>query len=112
MKTTYPLIAALVLVGTTGAMAQSNAPAAPNPVQPTSKTVATDSEGRALIGAPLEYNASGAPSAAENSETVFVIQNGTVKPSGEWTQADSQACKAAGGLEIPIAAGRTACFRL
>lgn len=112
MKTTYSLIAAIVLFGTTGVMAQSNAPAAQNPVQPTSKTVATDAQGRALIGAPLEFNAAGAAGTADNTETVFVIQNGTVKPSGEWTQADSQACKAAGGLEIPISAGRTACFRL
>lgn len=112
MTTKFTLIAAFVLLGSTSAMAQSNAPAAENPVQPTSKTVATDSQGRALIGAPLGYNSSGAAGIDDSSETVFVIQNGTVKPSGEWTQVDREACKAAGGLEIPISAGRTACFRL
>jgi hypothetical protein len=109
------IAAAIVLLGATSALAQTTATptAAKNMVEPTSTTVATDAQGRALIGAPLSYN-SGAGTAGidDEAETVFVIEGGTVKGSGEWTAADRKACKDAGGIELPISAGRVACFRI
>ena len=77
-------------------------------------TVTTPAEAKALIGAPLETN----PPASEYTEEtgdvgpLFVIDGNNVKPQGEWTAADRKACDDAGGVELPISAGRVACFRL
>ena len=105
---------AFVLLSGTSAFAQTTAtPSATATVEPTSTTVATDAQGRALIGAPLQYNSSvGSTGIDGEAETVFVIEGGTVKGSGEWTDADRKACKDAGGIELPISAGRVACFRI
>lgn len=100
-------IAALVALTTTPVFAQTAA----NTPEPTSTTVATDAQGRALIGAPLGYNAASGGIGGE-AETLFVIDGNNMKPAGEWTASDRKACSDSGGIELPVSAGRVACFRL
>ncbi len=109
MSIKLSLVSAFLLVGTVSAHAQSaTAPATP---EPTSKTVATDAQGRTLIGAPLQYNP--AVSGADgDAETLYILNDGTVKQSGAWGEEDRKACKASGGIEIPLPAGRIGCIRL
>lgn len=73
--------------------------------------IGTEKEAKALIGAPLDTSASGG-SAEPQNETLFFLEGNTVKPSGEWTEADRKACSDAGGTELPLPAGRIACIRL
>jgi len=85
--TKLSLVSALILMGTASAFAQTAT--APTTPEPTSKIVATDAEGRALIGEQLQYN-----------------------PNVSGADGDSKACKASGGIEIPLPAGRIGCIRL
>lgn len=106
MTNKFSLLSAIVICGSFGAFAQIASAA-----EPTSKTVATDAQGKTLIGAPLGYNsAAGDPDG--DGDTVYVLNDGTVKQTGAWSEADSQACKASGGIEIPLPAGRIGCIRL
>lgn len=114
MTTTHKmtLVSAFILLGSASALAQTAGAAAPTTPEPTSKTVATDKEGRSLIGANLQYNPAVSAADAGEAETIFVLNDGTVKDSGEWAEDDRKACKASGGIEIPLPAGRVACIRL
>ncbi len=107
--TKLSLVSALILMGTASAFAQTAT--APTTPEPTSKIVATDAEGRALIGEQLQYNPN-VSGADGDSETIYVLNDGTVKQSGAWGEADRKACKASGGIEIPLPAGRIGCIRL
>lgn len=109
MTTKLSLITAFILMGSASAFAQTAA--APTTPEPTSKIVATDAEGRALIGESLQYNpnVSGADGEAE---TLYILNDGTVKQSGAWGEDDRKACEASGGIEIPLPAGRVGCIRL
>ncbi len=105
--------ATVVLLGCGGAYAQAvTAPAASATPAPTSKTVATDAQGKALIGASIGFNPAAAGGTGGDAETVFVLETGNMKPAGEWTAADRKACSDSGGIELPVSAGRLACFRL
>lgn len=107
MTNKFSLLSALVICGSFGAFAQIASAA-----EPTSKTVATDAQGKTLVGAPLGYNpAAGNPDEGDG-DTVYVLSDGTVKQTGAWSEADRQACKASGGIEIPLPAGRIGCIRL
>jgi len=97
------IAAALILMSSAVAMAEST---------PTSSSVATDAEGKGLIGAPLSYNPSAEGGNEGNPDTLFVIDTSSAKSSAEWTEADRKACKDSGGIELPISAGRIACFAL
>jgi len=109
MKTKFSLVSAFILMGSASAFAQSATE--PTTPEPTSKTVATDAEGRTLIGERLQYNPN--VSAADgDAETLYILNDGNVKQSGAWGEADRQACKASGGIEIPLPAGRIGCIRL
>ena len=106
MTAKLSLVAAFVLLGGASALAQTDATA-------TSSKVATDAQGKALIGAPLGFNpAADAGEVEGDAETLFVIESGTAKQAGAWTEADRQACSASGGIELEISAGRIACFNL
>ncbi len=106
MTNKITLLSAIVICGTLGGISQIASAA-----EPTSKTVATDAQGKSLVGAPLGYNpAAGDPEG--DSDTVYVLNDGTVKQSGAWSEADRAACKASGGIEIPLPAGRIGCIRL
>ena len=47
-----------------------------------------------------------------DTESLFVIESGFQKDAAAWTADDSAACKSRGGVELPISAGRIACFLL
>jgi len=107
----------VVLLSSGTAFAQSaTAPAAEAAVAttpaPTSTTVRTDEQGKTLIGAPLGINIAATGGDDGTPETVFVLDTGKLKPAGEWTAADRKACSDSGGIELPVSAGRVACFRL
>lgn len=109
--------ATIVLLSGSAAFAQSTtAPSAPaasaTPPAPTSSTVRTDEQGKSLIGAPLGFNVTATGGDDGTPETVFVLDTGKLKPAGEWTAADRKACSDSGGIELPVSAGRVACFRL
>jgi len=106
------LVSAFILLGSASALAQSAEAPAPTTPEPTSTTVATDTEGRALIGENLVYNPAVTPDDAGDAETLYVLNDGTIKDSGEWAADDSKACKASGGIEVPLPAGRMGCIRL
>lgn len=114
MTTTHKLtlVSAFILLGSASAMAQTAGAAAPTTPAPTSTTVATDAQGRSLIGANIQYNPAVSGANSGETETLYVLEDGTVKKSGEWGEADRAACKASGGVEIPLPAGRIACIRL
>ena len=105
MKFQTTVTAMIAVIISTSAFAQSATP------EPTSRTVVTDAEGKNLIGAAIGYNAAAGGSEG-NPETVYVLDNTNVKKSGSWNATDSAACKASGGIEIPLPAGRVGCIRL
>lgn len=80
--------------------------------------ITADELSEVLIGAPLlssqeKYELTQDPQYdVANDESLFVVEGGTVKDAGTWTAADSEACKNSGGIELPISAGRIACFKL
>ena len=49
---------------------------------------------------------------AEEETTIYVVEDGMILPSGTWSAQDSAACKASGGIELPLPGGRTGCFKL
>lgn len=103
MKLNFALIAGTAFVLATPALAQTSGIA---PIESTA-------EAQALIGAPLDTSASGGAGEPEGDVgPLFVITGNNVKPAGEWSEDDSKACKAAGGVELPISAGRIACISL
>jgi len=109
MMTKLSLVSTLILMGSASAFAQSATK--PTTPEPTSKIVATDAEGRTLIGEQLQYNPN--VSAADGDpETLYILNEGNVKQSGAWGEADREACKASGGIEVPLPAGRIGCIRL
>lgn len=100
----------LALAMAAPAMAQS---ADGSDIEPASLRPLTEDDAKVLIGAPLDTTASGAAGDVEaDVEEVFVIERSNIKPSGEWTQADAQACKASGGIELEINLGRMVCIQL
>lgn len=102
-------LAALVCGLATPALAQTAVDPASLKVGPIESTA----EAKALIGAPLDTTLSGGSGEAEGDiGPLYVIGGNNVKPAGEWTEADKKACDAAGGIELPISAGRIACIRL
>ena len=103
------LVSTLILMGSTSAFAQTAA--APTTPEPTSTTIATDKEGRLLIGEQLQYNPNVSAADGE-AETLYILNDGNVKESGAWGEEDRKACKASGGIEIPLPAGRIGCIRL
>lgn len=72
--------------------------------------VVTPEQAEFLIDVPLSVN----PNAEDAREdvTLYVLEDNAVKDSGSWTAQDSEACKASGGIELPLPAGRTGCFKL
>ena len=106
----FTMIAGVALAVTTPSHAQQQTPdAASLRVAP----IETTAEAKALIGAPLDTSASGTSGEPEGDVgPLFVITENTVKPAAEWSAEDSAACKAAGGVELPISAGRIACINL
>ena len=64
-------------------------------------TLVGTSQNGALDAAPLEEDV-----------TIFVVEDGTILPASSWNQDQSDACKASGGVEIPIPGERIACFKL
>jgi hypothetical protein len=69
-----------------------------------------------FIGAPLlsndeKYELTKAPRFQFQPTDLIVVEGGDVKTAGEWTDADTAACAASGGEVLPLAAGRTMCFR-
>ena len=104
IKTT--LIAAAAVMMALPALAQN---------QPSGKVapIETTAEAKALIGAPLDTSLSGAGADPQgDTGPLYVIEGNNMKPAAEWTEADKKACDAAGGIELPISAGRIACIRL
>ena len=105
------LASALVLCASGFATAQDSGPV-------TLPSITTDELSEVLIGAPLlsnqeKYELTQDPKYdVANDESLFVVEGGTVKDAGAWTAADSEACKNSGGIELPISAGRIACFKL
>lgn len=117
MTHTLLTAATVVLFSSGAAFAQTATapavtPAAATTPAPTSSTVRTDAQGKSLIGASIGFNPSATAGNDENAETVFVLETGNMKPAGEWTAADRKACSDLGGIELPVSAGRVACFRL
>lgn len=102
---TFSTAAAIILISATAALAQTA-------TAPTSSKVATDTEGKSLVGAPLSFNPSAEGGNEGKPDTLFVIETGSVKSAAEWSEADRNACKASGGIELPVSAGRIACFAL
>ncbi len=49
---------------------------------------------------------------AEQDVSLYVMEEGTILPSASWTARDSEACKAAGGIELPLPSNRIGCFKL
>lgn len=133
MVRTFSLATTLVFAGMAVAAAQtvtttttvtSSAPAvaastpvAPPPVDPDDFTrspgdVASDPRGRLLIGAPLDPTYRDSEPLSDGLNTLFVIDDNNLKDAGTWTAEDRAACEADGGVELPLPAGRIACFRL
>lgn len=44
--------------------------------------------------------------------SIFVVEDNVAKPEAAWTQADTERCKASGGIVLPISSARIACFAL
>lgn len=80
--------------------------------------IAPEEVSKALLGAPLRtpeetYAITSDPAYdITDDESLFVVEGGTVKNADSWSAADSEACKSSGGIELPISAGRIACFKL
>ena len=70
----------------------------------------TPAQAATLIGGDL----SAAPNAESLNEDVeiFVVDDGMILPAANWTASQSAACKASGGVELPLPAGRIGCFKL
>jgi hypothetical protein len=48
----------------------------------------------------------------EENIDLYVVEDGTVLPAASWSAEQSAACKAAGGVELPLPADRIGCFKL
>ena len=120
----FGTVAASAQTATTTTTVTSSAPAvaastpvaapATNPddfTAPPSKIV-SDTRGKLLIGAPLSQSYRESAPLSDSEDTLYVIDSGNLKEAGAWTAADSQACKASGGVELPLPGGRVACFDL
>lgn len=60
--------------------------------------------------APLQVDPNA--ESAEEEVSLYVIEDGTILPADVWSARDSAACKAAGGVELPLPANRIGCFKL
>jgi len=49
---------------------------------------------------------------AEEETSIYVVGDGTILPASAWGARDSEACKASGGIELPLPGSRIACFKL
>ena len=49
---------------------------------------------------------------AEEATTLYVVEDGMVRPTAAWSAQDSAACSASGGIEVPLPGNLTACFKL
>lgn len=68
-----------------------------------------------FVGAPLmtneeKYEYTKAPEFQFQPTDMLVIGSSAVKPTADWTDADTAACTAKGGEIIALPAGRTTCF--
>jgi len=63
-----------------------------------------------VLTEPLTVAADAPP--AEEDVSLYVVGDGTILPASEWGAADSEACKASGGVELPLPGGRIACFKI
>jgi hypothetical protein len=70
----------------------------------------TPAQASTLVGTSTTGAVNAAP--LQEDVTVYVVEEGTVLPASSWNQDQSDACKASGGVEIPIPGGRIACFKL
>lgn len=70
----------------------------------------TPAQAATIVTDPLSVSADA--ESAEDEISIFVVGTGEIRPSGAWSAQDSAACKASGGIELPLPAGRTACFKL
>lgn len=48
----------------------------------------------------------------EEDVSIYVVEEGTVLPASSWSATDTEACKASGGIEVPLPGNRIACFKL
>lgn len=64
-------------------------------------TLVADDIANAQDAAPLEEDVS-----------IYVVEEGEVLPASAWGTAASEACKASGGVELTLPAGRIGCFKL
>ena len=70
----------------------------------------TPAQAATIVGTAQPSGLDAAP--LEEEVTIYVVEEGTVLPASSWNQEQSDACKASGGVEIPLPAGRIACFKL
>jgi len=64
-------------------------------------TLVADDMSNAQNAAPLEEDVS-----------IYVVEDGAILPASAWGASDSEACKASGGIELALPAGRIGCFKL
>jgi hypothetical protein len=68
----------------------------------------------AMAATLVSNDAASARNAAplEEDVSIYVVEDGTILPASSWGENDSAACKASGGVELPLPAGRIGCFKL
>ena len=69
----------------------------------------TPAQASTLVADSLSVSADAEP--VEEEISIYVVGTGEILPSGAWSAQDSAACKASGGIELPLPANRTACFQ-
>jgi len=63
-----------------------------------------------LVVDTLTVDAAAQP--VEDDVEVYVVGDGEILPSTAWGAQDTAACKASGGIELPLPGGRIGCFKL
>lgn len=108
---------AVVSPGTADAITSSSALAGTLGLLPADEQSAIDAlpritpaQAATIVGTPQTSGLDAAP--LEEDVTIYVVEEGTVLPASSWNQDQSDACKASGGVEIPLPGGRIACFKL
>jgi len=69
----------------------------------------TPAQAATFVADSLSISADAEP--VEEEISIYVVGTGEILPSGAWSAQDSAACKASGGIELPLPADRTACFQ-
>ena len=70
----------------------------------------TPAQAATIVGTPSNAGINADP--LEEDVTVYVVEDGTILPESAWNQQQRDACKASGGVEIPIPGDRIACIKL